>query len=120
MTGEYGAMKTSLIVSAAFALAFAGAASAQDAGTSQPANDDDGFGGFNLMIPGDDLEASDDGWNLGVSEDVTEDGFYIPDGVVTDRLGDVAAIPTGETTIPNISTDLPSLSEPADDLIRIE
>ena len=123
-------MKT-FSLSAALALALAGAACAspsQDADQTPPdapvveasASEDDGFGGFNLMVPGDDLETAEDGWNLGVNEDVTEDGFVIPDGMVEDRLGDVAELPTGEDGAPEISADLPAVDAPEDDLIRIE
>lgn len=105
-------MKT-MSVSAVLALALAGAAYATP--QDPPAQDD----GFNLTIPGDDLESSDDGWNLGIDEDVTEDGFIIPDGVVEDRLGDVAEIPTGETAAPEISSDLPVIKPAEDDLIRL-
>ena len=103
-----------LSISAVAALAFAGAANAspQEAAAEE--------GGFNLMMPGDDLEASsDDGWNLGVSEDVTEDGFVIPEGAVENRLEDVAEIPTGDAA-PTISATLPEIKAPEDDLIRIE
>lgn len=100
-----------LSVSAAVALAFAGAAHATP--QDPPADD-----GFNLMMPGDDLESSDDGWNLGVEAEVTEDGFVIPDGVVEDRLGDVAEIETGASE-PDLSADLPVIKEAEDDVIRL-
>jgi len=103
-----------LSISAVAALAFAGAANASP---QEAAGEDDGF---NLMMPGDDLEdSSDDGWNLGVSDDVTDDGFVIPEGTVEDRLGDVAEIPTGDVA-PAVSTTLPEIKAPEDDLIRIE
>lgn len=102
-----------LSVSAVMALAFAGAAHA----TPQEATTEDS--GFNLMMPGDDLEeTSDDGWNLGVVGDVSDDGFAIPEGTVEDRLSDVAEIPTGEVEAK--TTKLPEIKAPDDDLIRLE
>lgn len=106
-------MMKSFSVSAVLALAIAGAAYAAP---QDPTAEDNGF---NLMIPGDDLETSDDGWNLGVEEDMTEDGFVIPDGVVEDRLGDVAEIETGEPAVPEISADIPTIQPPEDDVIRL-
>ena len=108
-------MMKSVSVSAVLALAFAGAAWATPPEATDVVADD----GFNLTIPGDDLETSEDGWNLGISDDVTEDGFVIPDGVVEDRLGDVAEIPTVDA-VPEVSAELPTISAPEDDLIRIE
>jgi len=102
-----------LSLSAAAALAFAGAAHAIP---ENPPTDD----GFNLEIPEDDGGMSDDGWNLGIDDDLTEDGFIIPDGVVQDRLGDIAEISTGEETTPEISADIPTISAPEDDLIRLD
>ena len=104
-------MKT-LSISAVLALAIAGAAHA----TPQEATTEDS--GFNLMMPVDDTEASDDGWNLGIIEDDSVDGFAIPEGTVQDRLGDVAEIPTGEAEAS--ASALPNASEAEDDLIRLE
>ena len=104
-------MKT-LSISAVLALALAGAAHA----TPQESTTEDGD--FNLMMPGDDVETSDDGWNLGIVEDVSEDGYAIPEGTVQDRLGDVAEISTGDT-VPDATT-LPDVTVPEDDLIRLE
>ena len=106
-------MMKSLSVSAVLALALAGAAHAiPQESTSEES-------GFNLMMPGDDVESSDDGWNLGVDSDVTEDGFVIPDGMVEDRLGDVAELPTGETAPPEVSSEIPAIQAPEDDPIRL-
>ena len=104
-------MKT-LSISAVLALALAGAAHA----TPQESTTEDS--GFNLMMPGEDVESSDDGWNLGVVDDVNEDGYVIPEGTVQDRLGDVAEIPTGEAEAD--ATQLPEVTAPEDDLIRLE
>ena len=102
-----------LSVSAVLALAIAGAAHA----TPQEATTEDS--GFNLMMPVDDVETSDDGWNLGIIDDGAEDGLVIPDGTVQDRLGDVAEIKTGETQ-PADTVEIPDVTEPEDDLIRLE
>ena len=104
-------MKT-LSISAVMALAIAGAAHA----TPQESTTEDGD--FNLMMPGDDVETSDDGWNLGIVEEVNEDGFAIPEGTVQDRLDDVAEIPAGEAQ--ETTTVLPETIAPEDDLIRLE
>ena len=121
-------MKPVSVVSV-LALALAGAACAspseeaeatpQEAPVVEASAEDSGF---NLMIPGEDDGGSDDGWNLGVDTDGTEDGFVIPDGVVADRLGDVAELPTGEDASPDLSADIPVIreAEDEDDLIRLD
>lgn len=105
-------MMKRLSVSAVLALALAGAAHAlpQESTTEEE--------GFNLFSAEETTDAASEGWNFGESDGSAGDGFMLPDGSVEDRLGDIAEIPTEEigTEAP---IDLPEISEPEDDLIRI-
>ena len=105
-------MMKRLSVSAVLALALAGAAHAlpQDSTSEED--------GFNLFSAEETTDAASEGWNFGEADGSAGEGFMIPEGLAEDRLGDIAEIPTEELGS-ETPIELPEISEPEDDLIRI-